>query len=511
MEERAIEMINTFMSCLTSKFDFHTSPLSQTETNLYFVTEVSLATPTQPFALISVKVYFSLPREFKSIEDARFRFDHETLTHSPHSTLAFHRMESYIETLLDFKAKNRELFFLATDFERPRVPDPRILGLDKPAQIDPPRIRTLSLTDAALARPPRAAKLSREASLLASNRKLADEFRGLALKLFDAQGLGFLDSPRAALLLASLGLSSPGPAELGTQPVVSLCDFAPLLQEVALSRLVFLQLLRSRRAAESTLRLRAARLFDEAHASRIEELRKRLVAACGGPPAQRPARVQIEVRRAADSLLLDAEAAALAERIEKASHEMVTPETVLTWIRQAKVERMIAEQNANRLSEFDLLLSGPGEVDFQAFQTHLEAQPVLSVTPLQLKLFWSFIKHAGFVRFDKALFKQILPLFTKYIRFIIVNKDLLVPGPHPAPDKWPSPGNFSSIVSIEDFFDQIKKSFELLLLEPPAVETMYQELKQTEQQTPLTISLADKLLLLEQELQRCVKHFVQIN
>lgn len=88
--------------------------------------EFSLPTPGKPIPISTVQVYFFAKDAGSGTVDLRYRFEKDSLVHTPGKSIRETQMEKWIESFLLKKSLTRDnVFYLGSEYELTRVKDPR--------------------------------------------------------------------------------------------------------------------------------------------------------------------------------------------------------------------------------------------------------------------------------------------------------------------------------------------------------------------------------------------------
>ncbi|KAL4491859.1 hypothetical protein ABPG72_006114 [Tetrahymena utriculariae] len=123
IEIEGVHLINEFVHTWTQKYLFQTTYQEHNKHGYVFMTEFSLPQINKPIPTATVKVYFYLNEDESSPKGIKitFRFENDSLIHTPDRTIRISQMEKWLEKILDKKARTSKILFLGTEFESTRI------------------------------------------------------------------------------------------------------------------------------------------------------------------------------------------------------------------------------------------------------------------------------------------------------------------------------------------------------------------------------------------------------
>lgn len=140
------------------------------------------------------------------MRDIRFRFEQDELVHRLGHTINGAMIESFLETYLANKTQTRQFYFLATNFERTRIKDPRIELLKEPKKEKKTVIEKNYLNEAFFPKE-RRMRLRNRRAIRRKNLDMIDHFVRELLGELDERRVGIFSEEQALLLLDLLGVN----------------------------------------------------------------------------------------------------------------------------------------------------------------------------------------------------------------------------------------------------------------------------------------------------------------
>jgi|JI6StandDraft_1071083.scaffolds.fasta_scaffold08909_6 hypothetical protein len=107
LDERGRRAIEELVKKWTEKYLYHITFLEKQGTELHFMVEFSLPTPEKPIPISTVQVYFFVRDVGSGAVDLRYRFEKDSLVHTPGKSIRDTQMEQWIETFLLKKSLTR--------------------------------------------------------------------------------------------------------------------------------------------------------------------------------------------------------------------------------------------------------------------------------------------------------------------------------------------------------------------------------------------------------------------
>lgn len=201
--KKGIQIVNSLVNTWTNKYSFLTKYLEKKDNSFTFQCEFSLPCPDLPIPKATVKVFFFI----ENTGSITYRFENDSLIHTPDKTVSSSLMEKWIERFLEKKSRTSKILFLGTEYEATRIKDSRIDRIIeemnyKPEKKDLRRLSNslISLNDEVFNKNDN--EKDGERDLLETMRKvLFDVFRS-----FDKEDLGIVSFNEFEDILRSLNL-----------------------------------------------------------------------------------------------------------------------------------------------------------------------------------------------------------------------------------------------------------------------------------------------------------------
>ena len=107
LEERGRRGIEELVKKWTDKYLYHITFVEKQGTEIQFMVEFSLPTPEKSMPNSTVQMYFIVRDAGSGTIDMRYRFEKDSLVHTPGKSIRDTQMEQWIETFLLKKSLTR--------------------------------------------------------------------------------------------------------------------------------------------------------------------------------------------------------------------------------------------------------------------------------------------------------------------------------------------------------------------------------------------------------------------
>ena len=244
-----IKSINTLVKSWTNIYSLNTKLTERKNDQLpeydIYETIISHSDSLKPIPEASARIFFYVPSKSTDMAEMRFHFENETLFQSLNDCMDLTKFDDYVSKAIEYKKEHRQVYFLATDFERTRIADTRIDDLEVKHIVQIPPEERLGITQPDLiATNNRLIYCDRDAILKRNGDLFLNSVGGL-INILDPFKTGFITKDELIVYLSIVGINV-SKAEFdekiyvpGAQKVViEINEIRSLLSEVLMSCLL---------------------------------------------------------------------------------------------------------------------------------------------------------------------------------------------------------------------------------------------------------------------------------
>ena len=205
---RVISIIGNYLRTWSNKYQFTIirDRERDTETTHCYTAIFSKPENNEPIAKNSVKVFFQCPKVDERLSSMVFNFDFSNFTHTPKSSFKPELFEEFIDRSIELKERNKQNYFLLTDFERTRISDPRIHLLEKKEEKEIFEEEKFELTDKKLSKKEKLIFVTDKKRVLEDQETMLNRFVIDALVLLDIRADHNYSEGEVCVLLDYFGI-----------------------------------------------------------------------------------------------------------------------------------------------------------------------------------------------------------------------------------------------------------------------------------------------------------------